>query len=344
MAPLTDPSVATARATLKTIALETGFAVATVSRALSDAPDIGQATKQRVRAAAQKLGYRPNRAGVRLRTGKTNVIALVISAESNVMNNTAKLLYAIADTLHGTPYHLVVLPIFADQDSVDPVRYLVETGAADGIIFNQTEANDPRVAYLAQHPIPFATHGRTSMGVSHPYFDYDNHAFGAFAVQALHAKGCKHLYAVVPPLHQMYAQHMAAGMREAAQRLGITLELCAGFNADSEARDIDALIEARWHKAPRPDGIISSSTTGAMAAVSAVERVGLQLGRDFQVATKEAIAFLHRFRPKILVAHEDVAEAGRSLARAVIDAIEGRPPEGGQRLQVPQISDFKTGD
>ena len=74
------------RPTLKTIAAETGLAIATVSRALKDAPDIGEETKKRVREAAKRLGYRPNRAGVRLRTGKTNVIALTLSTEADVMN------------------------------------------------------------------------------------------------------------------------------------------------------------------------------------------------------------------------------------------------------------------
>jgi LacI family transcriptional regulator len=81
-----------------------------------------------------------------------------------------------------------------------------------------------------------------------------------------------------------------------------------------------------------------------MSAVAALERLGLRIGQDFQIASKEAIQFLHRFRREILVASEDVDQAGRSLARAVMDAIEGRPAETGQRLQVPQLSDFKTGD
>ena len=40
------------RPTLKTIARLSGLAVPTVSRALSDAPDIGSDTKKRVRALA----------------------------------------------------------------------------------------------------------------------------------------------------------------------------------------------------------------------------------------------------------------------------------------------------
>jgi LacI family transcriptional regulator len=70
------------RPTLKTIAALTGLSIATVSRALKDAPDIGEDTKRRVREEAARVGYRPNRAGVRLRTGKTNVIALIVSTQA----------------------------------------------------------------------------------------------------------------------------------------------------------------------------------------------------------------------------------------------------------------------
>ena len=64
--------------TLRTLARLSGFAVATVSRALSDAPDIGDNTKNLVKHIAEAVGYVPNRAGVRLRTGKTNVISLLL--------------------------------------------------------------------------------------------------------------------------------------------------------------------------------------------------------------------------------------------------------------------------
>ena len=91
------------RATISDVARMAGVSIATVSRALKDAPDIGEETKRRVRESAAQLGYRPNRAGVRLRTGKTNVIALVLSTESDVMNHTSRLIYSIANALRGSP-------------------------------------------------------------------------------------------------------------------------------------------------------------------------------------------------------------------------------------------------
>jgi LacI family transcriptional regulator len=113
------------RPTLKTIAYMTGLGVTTVSRALNDAPDIGQATKERVRLVAKQIGYRPNRAGVRLRTGKTNVISLVLSVENEVLGLTSHVVYGISEYLASTPYHLIVTPYRLGGDPLDPVRYIV---------------------------------------------------------------------------------------------------------------------------------------------------------------------------------------------------------------------------
>lgn len=335
-------TVSTDRPTLKTIALATGLAVATVSRALKDAPDIGEATKTRVRAMALHLGYRPNRAGVRLRTGKTNVIALVLSTEADVMNNTAKLIYSIAAALRGTAYHLVVMPFFSDQNPLDPVRYIVETGSADGIILNQTEPHDARIAFMTDHQIPFATHGRTDMGIVHPSFDYDSRAYGMLAVRKAASMGRKHVYLIAPPQQHTYALHTIEGVSGECAAQGMRYELAEGITSDSPAGQIDHVVNQRFAGVNRPDLIISASTTGAMAAVAGAEAHGLRIGADFDVISKEAIEFLHRFRREIVLAREDVGQAGAFLANAVIAAIAGHPPQTG--LQVPEITDFYARD
>ena len=153
--------------TLKTIARISGLAVPTVSRALNDAPDIKDQTKALVRRIAREVGYVPNRAGVRLRTGRTNVISLVLAAESEVMNHNAKLIAAVAGELRGTPFHLNITPFFRRDDVMQPIRYVVETRSADAVIFNQTTPDDPRIAYLMERGFPFATHGRSKWADQH---------------------------------------------------------------------------------------------------------------------------------------------------------------------------------
>ncbi len=327
------------RPTLKTIAAETGLAIATVSRALKDAPDIGEETKKRVRETAERLGYRPNRAGVRLRTGKTNVIALTLSTEADVTNHTSKLLYSIAEALRGTAYHLVVTPFFPDQDSMDPIRYIVETGSADGVVLNQTLPDDPRVRYLAEHGFPFVTHGRTDMGINHPYFDFDNEEFGRIAVRELVKRGRKRLLLIPPPRAHSYAGHMITGFADEAALLGVVFEVTDEISSDSGALAVEAHVTDRMARLPQIDGIVCGSTTAAMAAVAGAENSGLQIVRDFDIVSKEAITFLHRFRRGIIVVKEDVGQAGNFIARALMAAIERRAPELGQFLERPTGAD-----
>ena len=56
---------------LKDLAKECGVSVATVSKALNDQPDISPATRERVRAAAHRMGYMPNAAARSLKTNRT---------------------------------------------------------------------------------------------------------------------------------------------------------------------------------------------------------------------------------------------------------------------------------
>lgn len=323
------------RPTLKTIAAATGLAIATVSRALKDAPDISEDTKRRVRETATLLGYRPNRAGVRLRTGKTNVIALVLSTEADVMNHTSQLISSIAAELRDTAYHLVVMPYFSDQDPMTPIRYLVETGSADGVVLNQIMPDDPRIRYMSERGFPFAAHGRSSMAIDHPYFDFDNEAYARVGVRALVERGRRRLLLIAPPSEQSYAGHMITGFSGEAALHRAQFEIATEVNSDTKSDVIEAAVYRRFTGSDRPDGVLVGSTTAAMAAVNGTERAGLGIGTDFDLVAKEAIPFLRRFRKEILVVHEDVGRAGSFLARAIISAIERETPETGQFLDQP---------
>lgn len=310
------------RPTLKTIARLSGLAVPTVSRALNDAPDIGDATKARVRDIAREIGYRPNRAGLRLRTGKTNVIALILSTEHDMMNHTARLITAIAGGTRGTPYHMIVTPYFPDQDPMEPVRYVTETRSADGIILNQTQPEDPRVRYLMDIGFPFATHGRTNWSDRHPHFDFHNGTFGALSVRKLAARGRKSLVMVAPPRDQFYAIEMIGGATAEARSLGIDFEVLDHVSSDDAGATVEQAMRARHDDGPPVDGVICASTNAAMAVVSGLEGNGAVIGQDVDLIAKEAMPFLTRFRKEILVVKEDVTMAGEFLCRAVMQAID----------------------
>ena len=321
--------------TLKTIAGISGLAVATVSRALNDAPDIGADTKKLVRRIAADIGYVPNRAGVRLRTGRTNVITLVLSTEPDTMDHTARLIASIAEELRDTPYHLTITPFFPDQDPMQPIRYIVETGSADAVILNQTQPDDPRVRYLVEKGLPFATHGRTDMGLEHNWFDFDNTVYGRIAVEALARRGARNIVMIAPPLEQTYAHHMIDAARDAAAAHGIAFRVAEHATSDSANDLVRACVTARLTETPEVDAYITGSAKSAMATAAAVEKLGRTIGKDIEIFTKEAVPLMKMFRPAILTVDEDVNRAGHFLARAAMHAIREPGAAPLQGLEVP---------
>jgi LacI family transcriptional regulator len=324
------------RPTLKTIAYMTGLGVTTVSRALNDAPDIGQATKERVRLVASQIGYRPNRAGVRLRTGKTNVISLVLSVEDEILGLTSHVVYGISEFLAATPYHLIVTPYRLGADPLDPVRYIVETGSADGIIFSRTEREDPRVRYLHERGFPFATHGRTEMGIEHPYFDFDNARYAEIAVERLAARGRRQLALVPPPAHLTYFDHMTGGFQRALDRHDLGEIPVRGVTTDSGYDAIRAEVARMMAGRRRPDGFVCSSAVAALATIAGAEDAGCVIGRDFDVAVKESFDIMRKFRREVEVVREDFRAAGMGLAAAVVSTIAGTPAAELQTIEVPE--------
>ena len=68
---------------LKDIAQATGVSVMTVSKALRDAADVSAATKVRIKAVAQEMGYVPDTTAQGLRTRHSKLFGLVISSLAN---------------------------------------------------------------------------------------------------------------------------------------------------------------------------------------------------------------------------------------------------------------------
>lgn len=331
----TDRTNEAGRPTLKTIAFMTGLGVTTVSRALKDAPDIGEDTKKRVQLVARQVGYRPNRAGVRLRTGKTNVISLILNTDEQFLSFISDIIYGITEELAVTPYHLILTPYSSRNDPMDPVRYVVETQSADGVIISQTEPNDARVRYMAEHGFPFATHGRTQMGIEHPWHDFDNAAFARAAVNKLVGRGRRRIALLAPPPALTYHRHTRDGFAEAIAEAGVQEVPFGNAWVDQPVEQIRQQASALMAGPRRPDGIVCASGSGAFALAAAIEDAGMTLGREIDVVTKQSSRLVQMFRRELMVVSEDFRLAGRELARAVVSCIDRADPTGLQTLASP---------
>lgn len=269
------------------------------------------------------------------------MLSLVLDTEEQIGSFLSQIVFGITDGLQGTPYSLIITPCSKHGDPVAPIRQLVETEAVDGIIISRIEPEDVRVKYMIERGMPFVTHGRTRMGIEHPYVDFDNYAFARISVECLASVGRRRLSLLAPPAGLSFHDHTRQGFDAAIAQQELEDVPIQGITNDSSIEQIRLAVRDLMLQSPAPDGLINSSggvsgTGGAILAIQAgLKDVGAVIGRDIDIVTKQLFANLPVFGDEFYVVHEDVRETGRALAKALLGSIEGRPISELQTLFVP---------
>ncbi|MCL6705953.1 LacI family transcriptional regulator [Pseudomonas sp. R2.Fl] len=320
------------RPTLRTVAEAAGLAVTTVSRALADDPLISSATRERVREIARRMGYTPDRAAQRLKTGRTNVIGVLLDPHEEILGFGTSLLYGVTKSLKGTPYHLIVMPNFLDTSNIEAVEHIVRNNLADGIIFTRTEVLDPRVRLLMEKDFPFVSHGRTEFATPHPFVDYDNYAFAYEAARRLIAKSRRKLTIILPPKHLTFSQHMLHGFMTAVREAGIAFEQAEGISHDSKAGMVRDYFRMRLQRPEPPDALVCPGEVSAMAAITGLADGGWTLGREYDIVAKQTSRLLSDIQPGVDTIYEDLTAAGEQLGRLLLKRIAGADVEGLQMI------------
>lgn len=327
----------TGKPTLKTIADITGLAVTTVSRALGNAPQISAATRKLVHAVASEIGYLPDRAAQRLKTGRTNVISVLLDPHEEILGYGTSLMHGLARALQATPYHLIVTPNFIGGSNVDAVNYIIRNGMADGLIFSRTEPFDPRVRLLLENGFPFVTHGRTEFTTPHPYVDFDNYTFAYEAVRRLIAKGRRTVAVIPPPKRLTFSQHMLHGFMTAVREAGIAFEVFEAIDLDSPPDQIRDHMRRRMAQADAPDGIVCPGEVSALASITGMSDRGLSLGVEYDIVAKQTSRLLTQIQPKVETIYEDLTATGEAMGAILLRRIAGEDPARLHVLQAPQL-------
>jgi LacI family transcriptional regulator len=328
------------RPTLRTIAEASGLAVTTVSRALAGDGKIAQSTRSRVAEIAERLGYVPDRAAQRLRTGRTNVITLVMSPHEEILGFRGQMIAGLSQAIAGTRYHISLTPYDVDADPMVPIGHIVRNGLADGIVFSGTHPDDPRVAFLNQAGFPFVSHGRTESVGPHAWCDYDNAAFAEMAVSRLVQRGRRRLFLIQPPPGRTFSRHMREGFAAACTRLGVTPVMDEGMTLTTPLARMQQAA-GQLGGAGGIDGFICPGEVAAMAVLAGLQDSGHAVGEDVDVLAKQASQTFDLYRPRIDTIYEDIRGAGQVLGQLLLRRIAGEPPEALQVLLAPQPN-FRT--
>lgn len=323
------------RLTLKTVADAAGLAVTTVSKALADDPKIAVATRKRVQKIAFELGYVPDRAAQRLRTGKTKVISLVLEPHDELLGFSNSLIYGLTQALENSGYHLVVTPHFAGGKGVSAVEHIVKNHLADGIIVTRTSPTDERIRFLMEQGFPFVSHGRTNFSMPHSFVDFDNELFAELAVEKLASMGVKKVGMILPPSWLTFHQHLMTGTIRAANKHGLEFAFADGVTLDSTLKEVNAWAMEIAQKPDRPDGFVFVGEASYFAALSAFRNCGLSRSQDFDVVVKRNSELIHQIDEGVDVVFEDIQKAGEKIGDFILRQLSNPSDKPLQFIDTP---------
>ncbi len=267
----------TKRITLREIAAETGFSVNTVSKALRDTPDLSKPTKQLIQETANRMGYVANDAASSLRSGISNVLALIISDISNPFYG----ILCKEIELQAAKHHVTVI-VFNTEEDPDREERAIRTALSknvDGVLLAPSQHRTDGLRLLQEHGKPFVLIGR--------YFDdfpvdavlYDDEQGGYLAGTHLIECGCRNLVMVNPP-RTSSARNRAKGFIRAIEEAGSVKSRF--LTIDSPIGGMAEALKQAYTEDPF-DGLFTFSDLLALEAACVLQDLGIQPGTVKQV-------------------------------------------------------------
>lgn len=148
------------RPTLEDVAARAGVSRALVSIVMRDAPGASNHTRERVKRAADDLGYRPDPRARRLRQHRSNLIGLTFAAGQDFHADLVDGVYVLADALG---YDVVLSAVTPHRDELRAVRTLTDD-RCEGLILIGPRMRAGRLVDLASG-MPVVVMARRVRGV-----------------------------------------------------------------------------------------------------------------------------------------------------------------------------------
>ncbi|MGV6847901.1 MAG: LacI family DNA-binding transcriptional regulator [Marinibacterium sp.] len=335
---------------LKTLAAKLGLSQTTVSRALNGFPEVSEATRLRVEAAARQYNYRPNSRAQGLATGRAKVIGQLIpaSTQHEMVNPIFGDFVAGASQVLAEHGYDMMLSRVADTDAGAAYRDFRARGTVDAVILQGPSIDDPRVALLNEIGLPFVVHGR-STGVSAPYdwVDVNNRRAFAHATRFLIDLGHRRI-GLINGLEQMdFAHRRRDGYLDALAEVGITPDPDLMKSAEMTEYFGCEQTRAMLRLGDPPTAILASSMIVALGVRRAIEEAGLKIGSDVSVVTHDDdLSYLRNGReiPIFTATRSSVRHAGELLAGYLIARItDPELPQQGHLLEAELVVGRSTG-
>jgi len=315
--------------------------IGTASKALNGRGQLRAETRERVLAAAQRLGFQPNALARGLIAGRSYTVGLITT--DSFGRFTIPIMLGVEDALGAGQ-----ISVFLCDGRDDPIReqHYIRTllgRRVDGIVVTGRRA-DPRPPIGADLPVPVVYAMTESTNPEDCSVAPDDEQGGEIAVAHLLATGRTRIGHITGPQRFLAARLRAEGAERALAEAGLTLVQPGTLHGEwSEAWGRQAA-HILLRATPDVDAIFCGSDQIARGVADALRESGRRIPEDIALVGYDNWEVLATgCRPPLTTVDMDLTQLGRFAAERLLAAIDGQPSHGLHSLPCRLVIRDSTG-
>lgn len=310
------------------IARRAGVSKGAVSYALNGRPGVSEATRQRILAIADEIGWNPNSAARALSGAAARAVGLALCRSARVLSAEPfymELISGIEAELSARSYALT-LQVVGDQDAEIAVyrRWWGER-RVDGVLVCDLRADDRRVPVLEELRLPAVVIGGPAGvgGLASVYSDEG--AALVETVEYLAALGHRRIARVAGPAELVHTAIRGEAFAAVCRRLRLSpVTATSDYTGQDGGRATRRLLSM----AGRPTVIIYDNDVMAIAGLSVVQEMGLTVPADVSIVAWDDSPLCRLVHPPLTAMSRDIPGYGANAARQLLAAIAGEKVGG----------------
>jgi LacI family transcriptional regulator len=309
------------RVNIREVAQRAGVAMSSVSRVLSDHPDVSEQMRERVLRAVDELAYEPDWLAQSLRRQETRTIGFVMNDISNPI--LAQVALGAERVLRESGYSMLVTNSEGVAERDAEHIQLFGRRRVDGLMLaTAIEGHRPTIAALRELSVPAVVIDRNlprSLHLSAAYFD---HRTGMRdATNHLLELGHRRI-TVVLGQHFRPSIERRRGVEEAYAERGLepTFDVIEGTYSEEHGREAT---RAALDRDKPPTAVIAASNQLVIGAIREISSRRLRIGKDLSLVACDEISLTELSNPPIAVVDRDNLEIGRESARLLLRRLGG---------------------
>jgi LacI family transcriptional regulator len=314
---------------IKDVATAAGVSVTTVSHVLNEVPHarVSPETRNKVRSAAEQLGYGPNRLAQALRRQRTGILGVAIEDVATTPH-AGRIILGADDAAKARGYNLMVVTTSspAGLESLEADFKALMDRRVDGILYTAARQRTVELPGIAAG-VPCVLVGGVAEAANVPAVIPDEAVGARAAIQALLEAGHTRIGFINTTDDAPSARRRLQGFRAAMAEAGLdggAAPMESGLSGAQGGYEAALRILAPEDRADIPTALFCYNDLMAMGAYRAAAELGLAIPGDLSVVgfgDQELIAT--SLRPSLTTVAPPYYEMGARAAGQLIDAVEG---------------------